>query len=89
MISLDFSSAQKAFSNIDALRMHKTDLQNHLSNIPKDDPFYYELERLLELCSLCDKLKVTMNAPDIELIQEVNALSDQLSSKLNHLNSVH
>ncbi|AOY46148.1 TPA: hypothetical protein RI817_003268 [Vibrio cholerae] len=89
MEHLKLIDVEIALSNISAIKLHKPHLESHLANIPKEDPFYDDLNQLLQLCDRCQDVEVSMNEIDIALLKQVNALSDQLSSKLNHLNSAH
>ncbi|MCX9562877.1 hypothetical protein IG518_10185 [Vibrio cholerae] len=89
MLPISINDVEIALSNISAIKLHKPHLESHLTNIPKEDPFYDDLNQLLQLCGRCQDVEVSMNEIDIALLKQVNALSDQLSSKLNHLNSAH
>ncbi|EHU9453540.1 hypothetical protein KZY44_001962 [Vibrio vulnificus] len=89
MNHLKLFDLEKALSNVSAVKLHKPHLESHLTQIPKEDPFYDDLNQLLQLCDRCHSVELSMNETDIALLKEVNALSDQLSSKLNHLNSAY
>lgn len=89
MLPNNIYDVEIALSNISAIRLNEPLLESHLTNIPKEGPFYDDLNQLLQLCDRCQDVEVSMNETDIALLKQVNALSDQLSSKLNHLNSTH
>ncbi|EAP93423.1 hypothetical protein BCT96_019325 [Vibrio splendidus] len=82
---LNFETLNKTLEGSKAIQLHRTSFEHFLTKMPKSDPFYDELEQLIQLSDKCKDLEVRVATEDAQTIHQFNALSDQLSSKLNSM----
>lgn len=83
MGKLALETIGKTLEGFKAIQLHKTSFEQFLANTPKSDPFYDELKQLIQLSNQCEKLEINVGDESLKLINQFNALSDQLSNKLN------
>lgn len=86
MESLSFEVICKAVEHTKAIQLHKIDLQRFLSQTPKADPLYDDINKLLKLCNQIDRIRIDVNTETAKFIHEINALDAQVGEKLNYLN---
>ena len=82
---LDIEKLSKTLEDSKAIQLHRTSFQDLLANLPKSDPLYNELQQLIALSDKCKDLEISVGKEDARTIQQFNALSEQLSSKLNEM----
>ncbi|OBS98393.1 hypothetical protein A9259_08010 [Vibrio cyclitrophicus] len=85
MINVSIDSISKILEGSKAIQLHRTSFEHFLTKMPKSDPFYDELEQLIQLSDKCKNFEVRVATEDAQTIHQFNALSDQLSSKLNSM----
>ncbi|MEZ8199306.1 MULTISPECIES: hypothetical protein [Vibrio] len=85
MTYLSLTDINKTLEGAKAIQLHRTSFEHFLAKMPKSDPFYDELEQLVKLSDKCKNLEVSVGTEDAQTIHQFNALSDQLSSKLNEM----
>ncbi|MEZ8253541.1 hypothetical protein AB6C79_12495 [Vibrio splendidus] len=85
MTFLPIDSINKTLEGSKAIQLHRTSLEHFLAKMPKSDPFYDDLEQLIQLSDKCKNLEVSIGKEDAQTIHQFNTLSDQLSSKLNEM----
>ncbi|MEZ8450645.1 hypothetical protein AB6C66_07380 [Vibrio splendidus] len=85
MTFLPIDSINKTLEGSKAIQLHRTSFEHFLAKMPKSDPFYDELEQLIQLSDKCKNLEVSVGKEDAQTIHQFNALSDQLSAKLNEM----
>ena len=85
MKCVPIDSISKTLEGSKAIQLHRTSFQHLLANMPKNDPLYDELTQLINLSDKCKNLEVSVGTEDAQTIHQFNALSDQLSSKLNEM----
>ena len=85
MEPLNIENLSKTLEGSKAIQLHRTSFQHLLANMPKSDPLYDELKELIKLSDKCKNLEVSVGAEDAQTIHQFNALSDQLSGKLNEM----
>lgn len=85
MNQLPIETINKTLEGAKAIQLHKVSFKHYLAKIPKSDPFYDELEQLIKLSDKCENLEVSVGKEDAQTIHKFNALSDQLSTKLNEM----
>lgn len=85
MNQLPIETINKTLEGAKAIQLHKVSFKHYLAKIPKSDPFYDELEQLIKLSDKCENLEVSVGKEDAQTIHQFNALSDQLSTKLNEM----
>lgn len=85
MKGLTIETISKTFEGIRAIKLHKTSFEHLLANMQKSEPFYDELTQLIQLSNQCEGLEINVGNEDLQTIHQFNALSDQLSSKLNNM----
>ncbi|MEZ9129740.1 hypothetical protein AB4145_24550 [Vibrio splendidus] len=85
MTYLSLTDINKTLEGAKAIQLHRTSFEHFLAKMPKSDPFYDELEQLVKLSDKCKNLEVSVGTKDAQTIHQFNALSDQLSSKLNEM----
>ncbi|GEM77512.1 hypothetical protein [Vibrio sagamiensis] len=78
-------SISKTLEGSKAIQLHRMRFQHLLANIPKSDPLHDELNQLINLSDKFKNLEVSVGIADAQTIHQFNALSDQLSSKLNEM----
>lgn len=83
MKPLPIETIGKTLEGFKAIQLHKTSFEQFLANTPKSDPFYDELKQLIQLSNQCEKLEINVGDESLKIINQFNALSDQLSNKLN------
>jgi hypothetical protein len=83
MGKLALETIGKTLEGFKAIQLHKTSFEQFLANTPKSDPFYDELKQLIQLSNQCEKLEINVGDESLKIINQFNALSDQLSNKLN------
>lgn len=83
MSLLSIESISKTLEGSKAIQLHKASFEHFLANTPKSDPFYDELKQLIQLSNQCEGLEINVGSESLEIIHQFNALSEQLSSKLN------
>ncbi|MBF4425260.1 MULTISPECIES: hypothetical protein [Vibrio] len=83
MKQLTTATLTKALEGFKAIQLHKTSFEQFLANTPKSDPFYDDLKQLIQLSDQCEKLEINVGDESLKIINQFNALSDQLSNKLN------
>lgn len=83
MGKLALETIGKTLEGFKAIQLHKTSFEQFLANTPKSDPFYDELKQLIQLSDQCEKLEINVGDESLKIINQFNALSDQLSNKLN------
>ncbi|OEE41583.1 hypothetical protein ACODG7_17385 [Vibrio anguillarum] len=83
MGKLALETIGKTLEGFKAIQLHKTSFEQFLANMPKSDPFYDELNQLIQLSNQCEKLEINVGDESLKIINQFNALSDQLSNKLN------
>jgi hypothetical protein len=83
MGKLALETIGKTLEGFKAIQLHKTSFEQFLANTPKSDPFYDELKQLIQLSNQCEKLEINGGDESLKIINQFNALSDQLSNKLN------
>ena len=82
---LSIESINKTLEGSKAIQLHRTSFEHFLAKMPKSDPFYDDLQQLVKLSDKCENLKVGVGKEDAQTIHQFNALSEQLSSKLNEM----
>ncbi|MEZ8308071.1 hypothetical protein AB6C57_05115 [Vibrio splendidus] len=85
MNQLPIETINQTLEGSKAIQLHRTSFEHFLAKMPKSDPFYDELEQLIQLSDKCKNLEVSVGKEDAQTIHQFNALSDQLSSKLNSM----
>ena len=85
MKRVSINTIDKALEGIKAIQLHKTSFEHLLANMQKSEPFYDELTQLIQLSNQCKGLEINVGHEDLKTIHQFNALSDQLSSKLNNM----
>ncbi|MEZ9402581.1 hypothetical protein AB4159_14840 [Vibrio cyclitrophicus] len=85
MEHLKIENLSKTLEDSKAIQLHRTSFEHFLTKMSKSDPFYDELEQLIQLSDKCKNLEVSVGKEDAQTIHQFNALSDQLSSKLNSM----
>lgn len=85
MNQLPIETINKTLEGAKAIQLHKVSFKHYLAKIPKSDPFYDELEQLIQLSDKCENLEVSVGKEDAQTIHKFSALSDQLSTKLNEM----
>ncbi|MEZ8533079.1 hypothetical protein AB9R81_15465 [Vibrio cyclitrophicus] len=85
MEHLTTATIGKTLEGSKAIQLHRTSFEHFLAKMPKSDPFYDDLEQLIQLSDKCKNLEIRVATEDAQTIHQFNALSDQLSSKLNSM----
>ncbi|CAH6780796.1 conserved hypothetical protein [Vibrio chagasii] len=85
MTYLSLTDINKTLEGAKAIQLHRTSFEHYLAKMPKSDPFYDALEQLIQLSDKCEHLEVSVGKEDAQTIHQFNALSDQLSTKLNEM----
>lgn len=85
MMFVPIDAISKTLEGYKAIQLHRTSFQDLLANLPKSDPLYNELQQLIALSDKCKDLEISVGKEDARTIQQFNALSEQLSSKLNEM----
>ncbi|MGR5389308.1 hypothetical protein [Vibrio crassostreae] len=85
MNQLPIETINKTLEGAKAIQLHKASFKYYLAKMPKSDPFYDDLEQLIQLSDKCENLEVSVGKEDAQTIHQFNALSDQLSTKLNEM----
>lgn len=85
MTYLSLTDINKTLEGSKAIQLHRTSFEHYLAKMPKSDPFYDELEQLIQLSDKFENLEVSVGKEDAQTIHQFNALSDQLSTKLNEI----
>ncbi|MEZ8676608.1 hypothetical protein AB6D67_03440 [Vibrio splendidus] len=85
MNQLPIETINKTLEGAKAIQLHKVSFKYYLAKMPKSDPFYDDLEQLIQLSDKCENLEVSVGKEDAQTIHQFNALSDQLSTKLNEM----
>ncbi|PMK03337.1 hypothetical protein [Vibrio sp. 10N.261.55.A7] len=83
MTTLNIKTINKTLEGSKAIQLHKSSFEYYLANTPKDDPLYDELQQLIKLSSQCENVEFSVGSEDALIINQFNALSDQLSNKLS------
>ncbi|MEZ8338752.1 hypothetical protein AB6C52_13080 [Vibrio cyclitrophicus] len=85
MEHLTTATIGKTLEDSKAIQLHRTSFEHFLTKMPKSDPFYDDLEQLIQLSDKCKNLEVSVGKEDAQTIHQFNTLSEQLRSKLNSM----